>query len=67
MYAPKKCDELFVKNTPTGREFAPDLELAPAYPGAKPGMHIPKAKWENTDWMAKLVRIISDKALKAKK
>ena len=59
-------DELFVKNTDAGREIAPSLQLLPAYPSAKPGLHVPKDRWDDTIWMAKLIRITAD-ALPRKK
>lgn len=59
-------NELFVKDTPAGRELAPNLDLAPAYPGAKPGIHVPQNKWADIEWLSKLVRTTAD-ALPAKK
>ena len=59
-------DELFVKDTPEGRTFAPELELEPAYPGAKPGMHVPRDRWHDGTWLAELVRTTAN-ALPAKK
>jgi TfoX/Sxy family transcriptional regulator of competence genes len=48
-------DRLFVKPTPAGREFAPDLPEAPPYPGAKPHLVIPEDRWGDTDWLCELV------------
>lgn len=59
-------DELFVKDTAPGRQLAPDLKLAPAYPGAKPGIHVPHAQWADTKWLSDLIRVTAD-ALPAKK
>lgn len=59
-------NELFVKETYAGRAFAPELELAPAYPGAKPGIHVPRDRWEYTEWLSKLIRVTADE-LPAKK
>lgn len=53
-------DELFVKATDAGISFAPDFELAPAYPGAKPGIHVPREKWDDAPWMAELIKITAD-------
>lgn len=53
-------DELFVKDTAEGRAFAPDLELEPAYPGAKPGLHVPRDNWHEGTWLAELVRVTAD-------
>lgn len=50
-------DELFVKATDAGSAFAPDFELAPAYPGAKPGIHVPREKWDDSQWMTGLVKV----------
>lgn len=58
-------DELFVKDTVPGRTYAPDLELAPAYPGAKPGMHVPRSAWQDNTWLSKLIAITAG-ALPAK-
>jgi TfoX/Sxy family transcriptional regulator of competence genes len=53
-------DELFVKDTTQGRAYAPDLDLAPAYPGAKPGMHVPRENWQDDAWLSGLVRATAD-------
>lgn len=59
-------DELFIKDTTEGRAYAPDLELAPAYPGAKPGIHVPRSKWQDDTWLVGFVRLTAD-ALPMKK
>jgi len=59
-------DELFVKDTAPGRELAPDLEMAPAYPGAKPGIRVPQERWGDIEWLSKLIRVTAD-ALPAKR
>lgn len=52
------CDDVFyVKDTPAGRDFAPDLPLAPPYPNAKPHLQIDGDRLEDPDWAAELVRI----------
>lgn len=53
-------DELFVKSTSEGQAYAPSLELAPAYPGAKPGMHVPREDWQDGAWLSGLVRVTAD-------
>ena len=53
-------DELFVKATDAGKEFALNFELTPAYPGAKPGIHVPRDKWNNTSWMAELIKVTAE-------
>lgn len=53
-------DELFVKATDAGQKFAPDFELAPAYPGAKPGIHVLRDKWDDAAWLSKLIKITAE-------
>lgn len=53
-------NELVVKNTEPGRALAPDLELLPAYPGAKPGLHVPQNRWSEPDFLRKLLRSTAD-------
>jgi TfoX/Sxy family transcriptional regulator of competence genes len=59
-------DELVVKATPQGEVFASDLEHKSAYPGAKPGLYVPKDRWSDGAWLAELIRITAD-SLPAKK
>lgn len=49
-------DQLFIKPTAAGRALAPDAELAPPYPGAKPSLLIEADRWDDGDWLANLVR-----------
>lgn len=49
-------DQLFIKPTAAGRALAPDAELAPPYPGAKPSLLIEAERWDDADWLANLVR-----------
>lgn len=52
------CDDQFhLKPTKAGQNFAPDLVLSPAYPGAKPSMVVPTERWDEADWLAELLRI----------
>ena len=61
------CDDmLFLKPTKPGREFAPDVTLAPAYDGAKPSLRIAPEQVEDADWLVALVRRTHE-ALPAKK
>lgn len=53
-------NELFIKDTPEGRAYAPELGLEPAYPGAKPGLHVPQDKWHESTWLSALVRTTAD-------
>lgn len=59
-------DELVVKDTSAGSTFAGNLERMSAYPGAKPGLHVPKDLWNDGTWLAELIRITAD-SLPAKK
>lgn len=58
-------NELYVKFTDQCRAFAPDLELLPAYQGAKPGLHVPADRRADTVWLAELIQTTAD-ALPAK-
>ncbi len=42
---------LFVKATPFGEEYAPKLEKASPYPGAKPAFVVPEEKWTDAEWL----------------
>lgn len=51
------CDDRFhLKPTAAGRDLAPELEMAPAYTGAKPSLVVPAERWDDTDWLSRLVR-----------
>jgi TfoX/Sxy family transcriptional regulator of competence genes len=50
-------DQLLVKPTEGGRAFAPEAEQVPAYRGAKPSLLIEADRWEDADWLAKLIAI----------
>ena len=51
------CDgQLFIKPTAGGRTLGPDLEEAPPYPGAKPCLLIDPDRWDDSDWLAEVVR-----------
>ncbi len=55
------CDDtLFLKPTPAARAYAPDLELSPAYKGAKPTLCVPLGLIEDADWIVPLVRLTHD-------
>lgn len=52
------CDDhLFVKKINTGQEFAGTLPEASPYPGAKPCFRTQEEKWEDGEWLLKLVKI----------
>ena len=51
------CDnKLFIKPTPSGREYIGDVVEAPPYKGAKPSFLI-EEKIEDRDWLSELIRI----------
>lgn len=51
------CDgQLFIKPTVGGRTLAADLEEAPPYPGAKPCLLVDPDRWDDSDWLAAIVR-----------
>jgi DNA transformation protein and related proteins len=52
------CDDsLFIKPTAAAKEFFPEAEDAPAYPGSKMYMLIPEEKWEDSEFMSELASI----------
>ena len=61
------CDDaLFIKPTQEAKDFYPDFENAPPYPGAKMYMLIPEEKWEDSEFMSELA-LISFNALPAQR
>lgn len=42
---------LFIKTTKFGEQYAPELERAAPYPGAKPAFIIPPERIEDADWL----------------
>ncbi len=64
------CDDrLYVKPTAAGKAFAGNPEEASAYPGSKPFLVIDEDRWEDREWMSKLIRMTADElpAVKVKK
>lgn len=52
------CDDaLFIKPTQEAKDFYPDYEEAPAYPGSKMYMLISEDKWEDSEFMSELASI----------
>ena len=49
-------DQLFLKATKAGRAFLSEVVEAPAYPGAKPSLLISTEQWDDSEWMAQLVK-----------
>lgn len=71
------CDDIFIgvvcndtfhlKPTKPGLTLAPDLELAPAYSGAKPSMVVPADRWDEHEWIIPLVKTTVAHLASAKK
>ena len=52
------CDDrLFVKPTEAGREFLGEVDLAQPYPQAKPWYLVAEEKWDEREWLARLIAI----------
>ena len=52
------CDgQLFIKPTVRGRAFVGTVDEAPPYRGAKPCLLIDPERWDDSDWLAELVRV----------
>ncbi|KVP54391.1 competence protein TfoX [Burkholderia ubonensis] len=52
------CDDrLFVKPTPDGKAFLGECEEGPPYPGAKPCFVISGERWDEREWLSRLIRI----------
>jgi len=50
-------DKLFVKSTEAGKAFSGKIKEAPAYPGAKPSLFVSAERWDDSDWLSKLIQI----------
>ncbi len=48
-------NRLFVKATLFGEEYAPALEKASPYSGAKPAFIVPEDKWTDGEWLREFV------------
>lgn len=44
-------NQLFIKTTPFGEQYAPELERASPYPGAKHAFVVPPERLEDADWL----------------
>ena len=53
-------DQLFFKPTEKGRTLCSGLKEVSPYPGAKPCLLIPREKWTDTDWLARLAGLTAD-------
>jgi TfoX/Sxy family transcriptional regulator of competence genes len=50
-------DELFVKPTTAGEQFAAGAPNRPPYKGAKPAIAITADRWEDRDWLVQLINL----------
>ena len=50
-------DQLFIKPTAGGKAMIGDFVEGCPYPGAKPCLLIPGDRWEDRDWLARLVKL----------
>ena len=50
-------DQLYVKPTTSGRLHAEPVSEAPPYPGAKPHLLIEADRWDDGEWLGKLLRV----------
>lgn len=57
---------LHLKPTKAGLAYAPELELIPSYPGAKPSMVVPVERWGDGAWIVALVQITAQNVPVAK-
>ena len=52
------CDnQLFLKPTEAGRKYLGEVEEGQPYPGAKPWFLIPEDNWDDSVWLAELIRV----------
>ena len=49
-------DQLFIKPTEAGRAYLGEVTEAEAYPGSKMYFLIDGDRWDDADWLARLVR-----------
>ena len=55
------CDErLFVKPTSAGRRFLGKAREGRPYPGAKPWLEIDGERWEDREWLSRLVTLTAN-------
>lgn len=53
-------DQLFVKITPASRPYLDTSHDAPAYPGSKLYINVPGDRWEDQDWLGRLITDTAD-------
>lgn len=55
------CDDrLFVKQTHAGKEFIGTYEEAAPYPKAKPYFVIDEEKWNESEWLSRLIKLSAE-------
>lgn len=55
------CDDrLFVKPTEAGRAFIGEVDAAQPYPQAKPWYRIGEDRWDERDWLVRLIAITTE-------
>ena len=60
-------DQLFIKPTAAGKAFIGDFVEGPPYPGAKPSLLIAGDRWENREWLTRLVQLSAVELASSKK
>ena len=50
-------DQLFVKPSKAGRQHVGEVTEAPPYKGAKPCFLIPAERWDDREWLSRLVQV----------
>ncbi|HWJ17508.1 MAG TPA: TfoX/Sxy family protein [Geobacterales bacterium] len=50
-------DQLYVKPTGAGRAFLGDCPEGQPYPRSKPHFQIPGERWEDSEWLTKLIQL----------
>ncbi len=53
-------DQLFVKPTAAGQAFIGKVTEGLPYPGAKPWFAVAGSRWENSEWLAELIRLTAN-------
>lgn len=53
-------DQLFIKPTDTGKRFIGKYTEKSPYPGAKPYLFISGEKWDDDEWLTKVVKITAE-------
>ena len=48
-------NRLFIKQTPSGEQYAPELEKASPYLGAKLALVVPEQQWADAEWLREFI------------